>query len=152
MDEGKKLTRRRLLAWLGLAGLLGVLAGVLQGCMRFLRPPVGKARLSVVVAGPPGDFAPGTLTPLPQGRVLVGRDDGGLYALSAICPHLGCIVVPDGRGGLTCLCHGSTFSGDGTNLSGPAPRPLTHLLLTLNGDGLVEVNLLEEVEAPTRLL
>jgi menaquinol-cytochrome c reductase iron-sulfur subunit len=33
-----------------------------------------------------------------------------------------------------CPCHGSKYYGDGTNYSGPAPRPLDHYKLELSPD------------------
>ncbi len=144
------VSRRRLLTALGSLGLLGVLLSAVRGTVRFLTPPVSRARSPIVVAGPPDAFPDGGLTPLPQKPVLIGRDEGGLFALSAICTHLGCTVTP-GSEGLTCPCHGSRFSTDGANLSGPAPRPLPHLALTFNDDGLVEVDLSQAVAPHSRL-
>ncbi|MBX5466337.1 MAG: ubiquinol-cytochrome c reductase iron-sulfur subunit [Firmicutes bacterium] len=47
------------------------------------------------------------------------------YILSPICTHLGCHVdwVPSANQ-FHCPCHGSVYTIDGLNVSGPAPRPL----------------------------
>lgn len=50
-----------------------------------------------------------------------------IEALSAICPHNGCLVKPD-AGGFACPCHRSLFDADGRSLEGPSPRPLDRLL------------------------
>jgi menaquinol-cytochrome c reductase iron-sulfur subunit len=51
--------------------------------------------------------------------------DGGVMALSPICPHLGCAYNwRDAEGRFVCPCHMSVFALDGAVLSGPAPRPL----------------------------
>ena len=144
------VTRRQALTTLGSLGLLGVLLSAIRGTLRFLTPPVSRARSPIVVAGPPEAFPKGKLTPLPREPVLIGRDDGGLFAISAICTHLGCTVL-EGDEGLACPCHGSRFSADGANLSGPAPRPLPHLALTLNDEGLIEVDLSQAVADHFRL-
>ncbi|MBI4850240.1 MAG: Rieske 2Fe-2S domain-containing protein [Acidobacteria bacterium] len=71
---------------------------------------------------------------IPQGRsVAVFRDEKGVYAISTICTHLGC-VVKNNPEGFECPCHGSRFSVDGTVTKGPAPRPLPWLKVTRNGD------------------
>ncbi len=144
------LSRRDVLVGLGSLGLLvaGISAG--RGVTRFLRPPVSQARATVVVAGPPGDFAAGVLTPLTGGPAFIGRDAGGLFALSAVCPHLGCTVNHAGQE-LACPCHGSRFTLAGERLDGPTPRALAYLALALNEDGLLEVNLTQPVEAGRRL-
>jgi Rieske Fe-S protein len=82
--------------------------------------------------------------------VLIGHDEAGLFALLEACTHLGCTVAHQGEE-LACPCHGSRFALNGTNLAGPATRPLPYLALTRNADGLIEVNLGQPVEANMRL-
>ncbi len=55
-------------------------------------------------------------------KLAVYRDDSGtLHALSAVCPHLGCIVRWNSlERTWDCPCHGSRFALDGTVLNGPA--------------------------------
>jgi len=76
-------------------------------------------------------------------RVFIFRESQTFYCLSAVCTHLGCtvqIVRSGSSGTLTddyefqCPCHGSKFSGDGTNTDGPAPRPLDYFQLDLAPD------------------
>ena len=67
---------------------------------------------------------------VPAGRpVAVFRDAEGVYAISTICTHLGCVVKPTPEG-FDCPCHGSRFAADGTVTKGPAPRPLPWLKVT----------------------
>lgn len=144
------LSRRDLLMALGAVGLLTAGASFLRGTVLFLIPPISQTRPTTIIAGPPESFPPGELTALTTGPVFIGRDEGGLFALSATCTHLGCTI---GRSGeqLACPCHGSRFAADGTNLVGPAARPLPYLALKLNTDGLVEVNLDQPVASSVRL-
>jgi len=54
-------------------------------------------------------------------------EDGVIRRLSAICPHLGCVVQWNSTEGTwDCPCHGSRFAVDGTVLNGPSPSGLTH--------------------------
>jgi glycine/D-amino acid oxidase-like deaminating enzyme/nitrite reductase/ring-hydroxylating ferredoxin subunit len=56
----------------------------------------------------------------------VYRDpDGDLHAVSAVCPHMGCLVEWNG-GDRTwdCPCHGSRFDPDGCAIDGPAVEDL----------------------------
>lgn len=51
--------------------------------------------------------------------------DGDLHAVSAICPHMGCILQwNDGGRTWDCPCHGSRFSHEGKVLDGPAVEDL----------------------------
>jgi cytochrome b6-f complex iron-sulfur subunit len=150
LEVNNSLSRRDLLMALGSLGLLTALASLTRETIRFLTPPISQSRPSTVIAGPPANFPAGELTPLPDGPVFMGRDEEGLFALSAVCTHLGCTVARSGEG-LACPCHSSQFAIDGANLAGPASRPLPHLALILNEDGLVEVNLDQTVEPTFRL-
>ena len=74
------------------------------------------------------------------GSVFLRRGPGGeAIALSATCPHLGCGVAWDGKGGFACPCHDSRFAADGNALSGPSPRGLDPLPVRVeNGRVLVQ--------------
>ncbi len=70
---------------------------------------------------------------VPPGRsVALFRDEEGVYAVSLICTHLGCIVAhrPDG---FECPCHGSRFTNDGGVVKGPAPAALPWKKVTGSG-------------------
>ncbi|MDQ3877796.1 MAG: FAD-dependent oxidoreductase [Actinomycetota bacterium] len=56
------------------------------------------------------------------GQVAGYRDgDGRLHTVSAVCPHLGCIVTWNGaEKSWDCPCHGSRFDYEGRLLHGPA--------------------------------
>lgn len=144
------VSRRDALLALGSLSLVTALTGLLRETMRFLTSPISQVRPSTLIAGLPTEFPSGELTSLAEGPVFIGRDEAGLFALSAVCTHLGCTVARSGEG-LTCPCHGSRFAIDGVNLTGPAARPLPYLALKLNADGLVEVNLNRVVEPAFRL-
>ena len=60
-------------------------------------------------------------------KLAVSRDDDGtLTQLSAVCPHLGCIVHwNQAERTWDCPCHGSRFRATGEVINGPANRGLT---------------------------
>ncbi|MUV57409.1 Rieske 2Fe-2S domain-containing protein [Halogeometricum sp. CBA1124] len=69
-------------------------------------------------------LAPRGATVLRDGSDVRGvhRDDeAGLHAVSAVCPHMGCLVEwNDGDRTRDCPCHGSRFDCDGSVIDGPA--------------------------------
>ena len=73
----------------------------------------------------------------PAGRnVSIARDSGGVYAVSLVCTHLGCIVKPVAEG-FECPCHGSRFDRIGAVTKGPAPKALPWLKVTKSGSDIV---------------
>jgi menaquinol-cytochrome c reductase iron-sulfur subunit len=130
------MSRRRFLLWLGNLGLLLSAWGIGQGLLRFLDPPVTQPQPEPVPVGPPAQFALNSLTFIPAAVAWLGHDGTGFYALSAVCPHLGC-TVRQSEGQFECPCHGSQFAEDGEVLTGPASRPMSYLAVTLVEDQLV---------------
>lgn len=71
--------------------------------------------------------------------VLLKKMDGGLVALSAVCPHLGCIVQWErGRQEFLCPCHAGYFTPGGKVISGPPPRALARLPFSI-ANGIVTI-------------
>lgn len=59
-------------------------------------------------------------------------EDGEVYTVSAVCPHMGCRLRWNGaERSWDCPCHGSRFEYDGTVIDGPAVEDLP----TPNDDG-----------------
>lgn len=113
--------RRRFLTVLGAAALGG--AGA---CSDDTGAPEASGP---VAAGPVSDYPLGSLRALADHPLAVGRDAGGLYALSTICTHQQCDMRKEGsvnEKGLSCNCHASDFDRNGAVLGGPASRPLRH--------------------------
>jgi cytochrome b6-f complex iron-sulfur subunit len=74
---------------------------------------------------------------VPPGRsVAIFKDNEGIFAVSTICTHLGCVVKPNAEG-FECPCHGSRFHSNGEVRKGPAPRPLPWLKVSLSGGTLM---------------
>ncbi len=121
--------------WLGLGALWTTAGALVFGIAGMLRLP--KA---AVLASPSKKFRvalPETLPAgeafVPPGRsVAVFKDAEGIYAVSTICTHLGCVVKANSEG-FECPCHGSRFAANGEVTKGPAPRPLPWLKVGLSG-------------------
>lgn len=141
------VTRRAVLKLsLGLSSALS-----LFGLIKFLgyqSAPLQPVRFTLKL---PADYAAGSVTGVPEARAYILRDAKGLYAISAICTHLGCTVNIAGEN-YECPCHGSKFNGTGHVLKGPATAPLDRVELTLSPEGLVVIDTSKRVEAEARLL
>lgn len=124
--------------WLGLGSLWAMGGALLFSALGMLKLP--KA---AVLASPSKKYKvalPETLNAgepfIPPGRsVAIFKDAEGIYAVSTICTHLGCVIKPNAEG-FECPCHGSRFHSNGEVAKGPAPRPLPWLKVTAAGGAL----------------
>lgn len=107
----------------------------------FLSPNVLYEPPQIVDVGNPSRYPPGTVTPDPQSGIYIVHGPEGIYTLSAVCTHLGCVTAwrPE-LDMIACPCHGSKFHIDGVKIEGPAPRPLPWLRTWLNDDGNLMVD------------
>lgn len=122
----------RAAVWAAACAGFFALAGMLRLPRAAVLPaPSKKFRVELPESLPPGQAY------LPADRAIaLFRDEKGVYALSAVCTHLGCIVKQK-TGGFGCPCHGSEFGPDGAVLKGPAPSPLPWLAVEKDGDGFI---------------
>ena len=86
------------------------------------------------------------------GNFFLMKDATGIYAMTAICTHLGCTVgLPNGSL-ILCPCHGSQYNLAGGNVVGPATQPLVHFSVAeASPGGVLVVNTALTVSASTRL-
>jgi Rieske Fe-S protein len=114
-------------------------------------PQTGSPPTGPVPAGNVSQLSVGTMHVV--SNVVVARDAAGIYAMSAVCTHAGCLVN-DAAGtiaaGLYCPCHGSVFDGEGAVTRGPAPIALEHYNVTIAADGSITVDGSQPVTASTR--
>ncbi len=61
---------------------------------------------------------------------------GQLHALSAKCPHAGCVVAWQ-KTQFHCPCHGSNFDDSGKVLNGPAKTSLTNWTVSAQGNDAI---------------
>jgi len=105
---------------------------------------------------PSGPIAAGNVKDVPvgtfrvMGEIVIARDGGGLYAMSAVCTHAGCPTRTTSAG-LFCPCHGSIFDRDGQVTRGPARAPLPHFQIDLGADGSITVQASQHVSPETRI-
>lgn len=159
--------RRDFLIKMGTGAGVAALTGQAVASLRSLVPNVSYDAPTTVKLGPAAEFPDG-LKFLSDERLFVFREGNTFHAISAVCTHLGCTVraealsSPETRsvGGLEtrlshrflCPCHGSVYQGDGTNVSGPAPKPLAWYRLEVAADdGQLVVDLAAEVDPDFRL-
>lgn len=110
--------------------------------------------------GVPADFASAGLHIVAGTKVLIGRDDKGLYAITSICPHEFCDMDGKQAGqpvgtvsaqGITCNCHGSKFDNYGAVVKGPANKALKPFAMALGCDGKIYVDKTKVVSIDQRL-
>ena len=67
-------------------------------------------------------------------RLATGDVPSSFLAVSSICPHAGATVdYLSTKSSFLCLAHGSTFSSDGSLLTGPAAQGLSKLVVQIVG-------------------
>jgi menaquinol-cytochrome c reductase iron-sulfur subunit len=159
--------RRDFLLKLGIGSGLAALGAQTIASMRSLVPNVSYDAPTTVKLGMPNDFPDG-LKFLPDERLFVFREGNTFHAVSAVCTHLGCTVRAEALSQpevktvegqslrvthrFLCPCHGSKYGGDGSNVSGPAPKPLAWYHLSVStDDGQLVVDLARPVERDFRL-
>ena len=145
---GQPVSRRSFIQVLVGFSVVATLGGVLTPIIGYLWPPERRsaAKGERVAVSDERDL------PVGQGKVVSAGDkpiiivhtaQGGVKAFSAICTHLGCIVTwQQSRGFIQCPCHdGRVNPVTGAVISGPLPRPLPSVPVTIEGGKIyVEVS------------
>ena len=129
----------------------GAMGAAALAMVRLVRPNVLPERSSRYKIGGPGSFPPGAARIFAEGKFAVFAGDDGLYAISLVCTHLGCVVLREGTG-FTCPCHVSKFSAAGDVQGGPAPKGLPWLQIEQHPSGRLAVDTSVEVPVGTRFL
>lgn len=140
--------------FLGLAAVWSAVVALgvaVLGALRLPMPSVFPESDSRVKLGPLARYLGIAVTPVPEHRLWIYADGDGLYAISAVCTHLGCIVSAQASGGFHCPCHGSRFDAEGNVVAGPAPKRLAYLQLSISPDGQLVVDKEQEVDPQARL-
>jgi cytochrome b6-f complex iron-sulfur subunit len=145
------VTRRRFLAFVGWGSFAAFWGSIVLATLRFFFPRILYEPSPRFQAGKPADYQVGEVSTRfkEAQRVWMIRNADGLYALSAICTHLGCTpnwFATEER--FKCPCHGSNFLMDGTNVAGPAPGPLYRAAIALDLAGTIEVDKSQQENQP----
>ncbi|NQW23210.1 MAG: ubiquinol-cytochrome c reductase iron-sulfur subunit [SAR202 cluster bacterium] len=147
------VNRRQALKTFGFWAISGIAAAVvgipgirfLIGNSQVLREPQWVDAGLVSHLPTPGEFIPVRYSLLAkdawrevrrEGLVWIGSSkEGQAFALSATCPHLGCLVRwRDDEGLFVCPCHTGKFDAEGNVVSGPPPGPLQRLDIMVEDD------------------
>ena len=131
------LTRRGFFSWaaVGWVGFTAAIGGCMAAFNRFLYPNVLFEPPTRFKVGRPEDFPDGVVDErFKESRgIWVINQEGRLYALIAICTHLGC--PPNWlteQNKFKCPCHGSGYYKNGVNFEGPTPRPLERAAISID--------------------
>ena len=135
----KEIFRRKFLTGLALGGMLASIGLCVAGVLRFLLLNVFYERSSIFKIGKAKDYPLGVTIFLPDHNVYVSRDAEGIYVVSAICTHLGCVVSRKSEG-FQCPCHGSVYDTEGRIVKGPAPTALKWFKIAESPDGQLMVD------------
>src|SRR6266496_998441 len=141
----KEVTRREF-NWLALAWTAFTAASVagLTATMRFMFPNVLFEPPKIFKAGFPDSYKPGEVDERfkqKYGVWIVRGEDNIMYALIAICTHLGCPpnwLAAEQK--FKCPCHGSGYYKSGINFEGPTPRPLERCKVNVGDDGQLVID------------
>jgi Rieske Fe-S protein len=115
---------------------------------------VSPADVGTLSAGNASSLSVGSLQVVGAEPVCIGRDSGGIYAMTLTCTHAGCDIGQNGAvspQGLRCGCHGSRFDANGNVVSGPASAPLDHFAVTADASGDLTIHGGEVVAQSARL-
>jgi len=136
VPAGEESNRRDFFTRVGVAACAVAAAGSGVVTLDFLRPKVLFEPPTRFRAGSPLDYPEGTVRFHKEQKAYVLGTAGGVFALSAVCTHLGCITrfVSDEKC-IACPCHGSRFDLEGSVIHGPAPRPLPWVEVTTDNAG-----------------
>jgi cytochrome b6-f complex iron-sulfur subunit len=141
--RGLWINRRSFLSVGGWSAFFTFLGTSLIGSVRFFFPRVLFEPSATFKAGLPDEYSVGSVSTrwVKSQKVWVIRNEAEIYALVAVCTHLGC--TPrwlETENKFKCPCHGSGFHRTGVNFEGPAPRPLERVKITLADDGQIVVD------------
>ncbi len=137
-----KLSRSQFFKKLGLGAITVTAAGSGLFMLDFLSPNVVLEKSQVFNAGALENFSPGSVTLDAENRTYIIRDkEGGIYAISALCTHLGCLTQwNENMGMISCPCHGTKFSKTGRVIKGPTSKTLPRYSVSLNKNNEIIVD------------
>lgn len=136
-------SRRRWISYLLGTSLGATVISFFYPVLRYIVPPLtSEPSLSEIELDmKPSAILPnsGRIVPFAGKPILIFRTAAGeLKALSATCTHLACTVQYRAeRADIWCACHNGVYDSNGSNTSGPPPRPLTRLEVKVRGEKIV---------------
>lgn len=148
--QNGKTTRRGFLGWgLAMATTTGALTLSLFSFLRMPLPVLTPDKNKRFKIGTRKDFSPGVVKYFEKQHAYVFEDSQGMYAISAVCTHLGCIVMKEGEQYI-CPCHGANYTLLGEVTKGPAPKGLNWFKIELDPTGKLYVDKNQTVKSGTK--
>jgi cytochrome b6-f complex iron-sulfur subunit len=138
--QTKGISRREFLNYIWGASMALLLAETTGTIIWFALPRFRAGEFGGVFNQDPALLPPKGSPPVlfPAGKYWVSNTNDGLFALSQVCTHLGCLFkwVPTNNR-FECPCHGSKFTGAGLKIvgQGPAQRNLDRFSITVTTPG-----------------
>ncbi len=136
-------TRREFILYSLAASFLTLIAGATYTVTRYMWPieDKGLGGQKGALSIPISDIEAGSSqimrfrgTPV----IVVRSESDEVFAVSAVCTHLGCIVKwNEDKKQLMCPCHGGRFDLFGNVLGGPAPKPLATFAARVENNKIV---------------
>jgi cytochrome b6-f complex iron-sulfur subunit len=140
-NDEKDLSRRDFFTRVGVGACAVAAGGSGVMTLDYLKPKVLFEPPTTFIAGTPLDYAEGVVRFNKEKKAYVIGASNGVYALSAVCTHLGCIArYKSDEKVIACPCHGSRFDLEGNVVHGPAPRSLPWLDVTEDAQGNLVVD------------
>lgn len=146
----EQLTRRDFSERLAFGSFWTAIGVATLGMVKLIKPAVMPEASTRVKLGYPDELPPGTERYFADQGFFVYSEEDSIYAISAVCPHLGCVVkqLPEAR--FECPCHGSKFNRSGEVFSGPSPSGLAWLEIHRAPNGALYVDTAASVPPGTR--
>ncbi|MBL7994294.1 Rieske (2Fe-2S) protein [bacterium] len=131
--------KRDFLKWLIGSATAAWVVSVAYPIFSFLKPPKqGEVEVSSVKAGKLSEMAKDSGMIVKFGTkpvILIRKADGDLKAFSGTCTHLDCTVqYRKDFGSIWCACHNGKYDLNGSNISGPPPKPLDEYKVIIKED------------------
>ena len=140
-DHPDDAQRRDFLNRIGVGACAVACVGSGLVSLDFLKPKVLFEPPTTFRAGSPLDYPDGAVRFNKEQKTYIIGAPGGVYALSAVCTHLGCITrFRSDENVIACPCHGSRFDLEGNVVHGPAPRALPWLEVRIEPSGVLVVD------------
>ena len=142
--DNPKISRRSFLDWLIRGGLLTTVAGMVVPALTYLWPVTRQGPTGGSVEVGREDEIPGweaKKVVVGGSALLVVRTPKAFKAFSAVCTHLGCLVLWENvKKEIACPCHAGFFDLEGKVISGPPPQPLkTYPVSVVDGKIMVQI-------------
>jgi len=135
----EKTSRRDFLNYVLSVGFFGWIGAILYPLYSYLVPPKSPdVDVSNISIGKASEMENNSSKMFKIGNkpgILIKTNEGEIKAFSATCTHLDCTVqFKKDENLIWCACHNGRYDLNGTNVSGPPPKPLTKFNVVVQKD------------------